>query len=106
MPKYLIKANYSVEGLKGLAKAGGSARVDAVKETLQGLGGTMESFHFAFGPADAYVVVDMPDNKSVAAVALAVGATGAVSIETVTLLTPEEVDAAAQQSVDYTPPGG
>ena len=105
MPKDLIKARYSTDGLKGVAKGGGSARRAAVQEMVQALGGSVESFYFAFGDTDAYVVVDMPDNQSVAAVALTVGSSGAVSLDTVTLLTPEEVDAAADTSVNYKPPG-
>jgi hypothetical protein len=44
-------------------------------------------------------------SKTAAAVALAVNAAGAVAIKTVVLLTPEEVDAAAERSVSYRPPG-
>jgi uncharacterized protein with GYD domain len=106
MPKFLITANYGAEGVRGIQSAGGSSRVAAVAKALEGLGGSLESFHFGFGAADAYVIADMPDNEAAAAVALTVNATGAVTVNTVVLLTPEEVDAAAQRSVAYTPPGG
>ena len=105
MPKYLIEASYTQEGVKGVQSAGGSSRREAVSALAEGLGGSLESFYFAFGDADAYVVVDLPDNESASAVALAVNATGAVTVKTTVLLTPEEVDAAAQKSVDYRPPG-
>jgi uncharacterized protein with GYD domain len=101
----MLKARYTEEGVKGVAKGGGSARRAAVQETLEGLGGSLESFYFAFGPHDAFVIADLPDNTTAAAIALTVGASGAASVETVTLLTPEEVDAAAEKSVDYSPPG-
>jgi len=106
LPKYLITANYSPEGVEGVKSKGGSSRRDAVAATVEGLGGKLESFYFGFGDHDAFVTVDMPDNEAVAAVALAVNAAGSVSINTTVLLTPEEVDEAAQRSVDYTPPGG
>ena len=105
MPKYLVQASYTPDGLKGIMEKGGSSRPEAVKSVAEGLGGTLESFYFAFGESDAYVVLDMPDNVSVAAVAMTVNASGAVTIKTTVLLTPEEVDQAAQKSVDYTPPG-
>jgi uncharacterized protein with GYD domain len=105
MPKYLITANYTTEGVKGLQSAGGSSRVDAVKAALDSVGGSLESFHFAFGDADAYVIAEVPDNQSAAAVALAVNSSGAAVTKTIVLLTPEEVDAAAQQSVGYRAPG-
>ena len=106
MPKYLITANYSPEGVEGVKSKGGSSRRDAVAHAVEGLGGKLESFHFAFGEEDAYVIVDMPDNEGVAAVALTVNSAAGAHMNTTVLLTPEEVDEAAQRSVDYTPPGG
>ena len=52
MAKFLVTANYSPDGLKGVLKTGGTARSDAVAEAVKGVGGTMESFHFAFGGED------------------------------------------------------
>lgn len=106
MPKFLIKANYSVEGIKGLLAKGGSARVASVNAAVAGVGGSVECFYFALGDHDAFVVVDLPDTVSVAGLALQVGASGGASTEVVTLLTPEEVDAAAKLAIGYTPPGG
>ena len=105
MPKFLLEASYTVDGAKGVQSAGGSSRRDAVAAVTESVGGTLESFHFAFGDSDAYVIVDLPDNESAAAVALTVNAAGGAATRTTVLLTPEEVDAAAQRSVDYRPPG-
>ena len=105
MPKYLIEASYTADGLKGVLAKGGSSRRDAVKTMASEMGGSLESFHFAFGDADAYVILDMPDNVSVAAAAMTVSASGAAAAKTTVLLTPEEVDEAAKQSVNYVPPG-
>ena len=105
MPKFLIEASYTLDGVKGIQSAGGSTRREAVAKVAESVGGSLESFHFAFGDRDAYVVADLPDNESATAVALTVNASGAVTVRTVVLLTPEEVDAAAKRSVDYRPPG-
>jgi len=105
MPKFLIEASYTNDGIKGVQSAGGSSRRDAVAALAQSAGGSLDSFYFGFGDSDAYVVVDLPDNEAAAAVAMSVNASGAVTAKTVVLLTPEEVDAAAQKSVDYRPPG-
>jgi uncharacterized protein with GYD domain len=105
MPKYLIEASYTNEGVKGVQSAGGSARVEAVRAALESVGGSLDSFHFGFGDADAYVIADMPDNESAAAVAISVNASGGAVTKTTVLLTPEEVDAAAQKSVGYRAPG-
>jgi uncharacterized protein with GYD domain len=69
------------------------------------IGGHLESFYFAFGDDDAFVICDLPDNKAAASVALHVGAAGGASTTTVVLLSPEEVDAATRQGVDYSAPG-
>jgi uncharacterized protein with GYD domain len=105
MPKFLIEASYTTQGVKGVQSAGGSSRRDAVAAMAEGAGGSLESFHFGFGDSDAYVIVDLPNNEAACAVALAVNASGAVTAKTIVLLTPEEVDAAAKQSVDYRAPG-
>jgi uncharacterized protein with GYD domain len=76
-----------------------------VKKAVKALGGKVESFHFAYGGDDAFVVVDMPDENAGLALSLAVNATGAVSLEMVRLITPAEMDAAAQITVKYRGPG-
>jgi uncharacterized protein with GYD domain len=64
------------------------------------------AFYYALGDDDVFVIVDLPDNTTAAAISLAVNAIGAVQIKTVPLLTAEEVDEAAKKSIDYRPPGG
>jgi uncharacterized protein with GYD domain len=105
MAKFLVKARYTAQGAKGVQSAGGTSRRDAVAKMAEGLGGRMESFYFAFGETDAYVVLDLPDNGSAAAASIAVSSAGAATSEVVVLMTPEEIDAAAKLSVDYRPPG-
>lgn len=105
MAKFLIEAKYTPEGAKGILKEGGSARRAAVEKAISGLGGRLESFYFAFGGVDAYVIADFPDNATAAAMALAVGQTGLASTKTVVLLTMEEADAATKKNVAYRGPG-
>src|SRR5664280_191086 len=101
MPKFLLEVNYTLDGVKGLKSEGGSARVAAATALVEGLGGKVESFHFAFGGTDVYVIVDMPDNVSAAAAALAVSAGGGATARTVVLLTAAEADAAAKKQTTY-----
>ena len=106
MPKYLLKVKYSGEGLEGVMKDGGSARRAAADDIAKAVGGSIESFHFAFGEDDAYVICDLPDNKAAATLAMTVSSSGRVSITTVPLITVDEVDAiAAGRKVEYSPPG-
>ena len=48
MPKLLVNASYTAEGAKGLLAQGGTARVEASRAAIESVGGTMESFYFAF----------------------------------------------------------
>jgi uncharacterized protein with GYD domain len=105
MPKYLFESHYTVDGAKGVAKEGGSARRAATAKAIESLGGKLESFVFAFGGVDVYMIVDLPDNVSAAAAALTASETGAVTTKTVVLLTPEEMDKAAKKTVAYRAPG-
>lgn len=106
MPKYLIHASYTVEGLKGLLKDGGTKRREAAEALVKSVGGTMEGFYFSFGETDAFVIMDVPDNMAAAAVAMTVAATGAVTAATTVLITPEEMDEATKRAPSYTRPGG
>ena len=105
MAKYLFQARYTSEGAKGVAKDGGSARRAAVEKMAAAAGGKLEAFYFAFGDHDAYLIMDVPDHAAATRLALTVGASGAVTIKTVVLMTPEEVDAAAKKSMSYRAPG-
>lgn len=106
MPKYLFKSSYTPEGAKGLKAEGGSSRVAVAEESTRSVGGSIESFYFAFGGTDCYVIAELPDHAAAAAVALAVNASGTIQTETVVLLTPQELDAAAKHSVGFRPPRG
>ena len=105
MAKYLAIITYTAEGLKGLIDKGGTARVEASRELVASVGGSLESFYFALGADDAYVVCDLPDNVAAAATAMAAAASGQVVNRMVPLLTADEVDRAAAARTSYRPPG-
>ena len=105
MPKYLVQANYVGEGVKGLLKEGGTSQRAAAEKLVKSLGGTLEAFYYAFGETDAYVIADLPDNASMAAIALTVSASGAATVKTTVLMTPEDIDEAAKKTPSYRPPG-
>ena len=105
MPKYMFIGSYTKEGAKGVLKEGGSGRRDAAKAVIASAGGTLESYfrlrrrrflHHRRLPEPCGRGGDRPDG----------GATGTSKSRTVVLLTPEELDAASNVTVDYRPPGG
>lgn len=104
MPKYLVQANYVGEGLKGLLKEGGSSRRAAVEKLVGSVGGKVEAFYFAFGGTDLFIIADIPDNVSAAALSLTVNAAGVVTTKVTVLLTAEEIDAATKKTVSYRAP--
>jgi len=105
MPKYLLKINYTLDGVRGVLAKGGSARKTAAQAAAKSAGGKVEQFYFAFGESDAYVIGDFPNNAAAAALALAVSAGGGATVTTVVLLTPEEMDKSSNAGVKYRPPG-
>jgi uncharacterized protein with GYD domain len=106
MAKFLLKARYAAEGLQGVLKEGGSSRRAVVDGLTRDVGGSVESFYFAFGEDDAYIVCELPDNRAAATLAMVASASGRVSVTTVPLLSVEDVDAiAAGKKPAYTPPG-
>lgn len=105
MPKYLVQASYTAEGLKGLIKDTASGRKAAVAKAAESAGGKLEAMYYTFGADDVVVIFDFPDNVSAAALALAVAASGGATTRTTPMLTVEETDNALKKAVSYKAPG-
>jgi uncharacterized protein with GYD domain len=105
MPKYLIQGRYTAEGLKGLAKDKASGRKAAVQAAMKNVKGRLESMYFTLGSDDILAIVEAPDNIAAAALAIAVGSSGLVSVRTTPLLTVDEVDQALAMPSKYRGPG-
>jgi uncharacterized protein with GYD domain len=105
VPKYLFLARHTPQGAKGLIDEGGTSRRAATEHAVGSVGGKLEAFYYAFGDTDVFIIADLPDHAAAASLSLAVGATGGIKTETVVLLTPEELDAAASKQPAYRPPG-
>lgn len=104
MPKYLCQGSYTEHGLKGLLHEGGSKRRAMVDQLVREMGGKLEAFYFGFGSDDFHIVMDLPSNVDMAAVALVAQASGSVKSRIIVLMTPEEVDQAVKRKVDFHPP--
>jgi uncharacterized protein with GYD domain len=105
MAKYLFKSSLSAEGVAGVRSEGGTARRAAVKDAIEGLGGALESFYFAFGDDDVIIICDLPDNETAAAFAMETTASGRVSVSTSVLITPEEIDRSREKKSGWRAPG-
>ena len=90
MARYLLQASYSGGAISDLVK-NPEDRAAVLRRLVESMGGKMGSFDYCFGDYDVVVIADMPDNVSVAAVSMAVGASGTCKdIKTTVLLSMEE----------------
>jgi uncharacterized protein with GYD domain len=108
MPLYLTKFSYTPETWARLIKNPEDRR-KAATEYIESVGGKLHGFWYAFGEHDGYNLWEAPDSVSMAAVAIAIGAGGALSeIQTTELLTVDETIEALQKSssISYRRPGG
>ena len=77
----------------------------AVEKLFESVGGTVETFYYAFGDTGVFIIADVPDNVSAAALSLTVNATGVVTTKVTVFPTAEEIDAAAKKTLRYRAPG-
>ncbi len=105
MAKYLLRANYVGDGVKGLMTEGGSKRRDAARAAVESVGGSLDCMYYAFGDTDVYGICDVPDAASATALSLLINSSGAVTLNLVPLMTAEDLDEAASKTPTYRAPG-
>lgn len=107
VPLYLTKFTYTPETWSRLISNPEDRRT-AAKAYIESVGGQLHGFWYGFGSHDGYTLWEAPDNVSMAAVVLAIGAGGALSsLDTAVLLTVDETLEALEKArqVKYQPPG-
>jgi uncharacterized protein with GYD domain len=107
MPLYLSRFSYTNDAIKALVDHP-QDRAEAASEAAESLGVKLIGFWYALGEFDGVLLAEAPDNATVAALAMLVGQTGALSrFETTVLLNMDEAQQAmrAAASASYRPPG-
>jgi uncharacterized protein with GYD domain len=107
MPFYLTRFSYTPATWAKLIKNPEDRRT-AAKQYIEGVGGKLHGFWYALGDHDGYNLWEAPDNVSIAATTIAIGAGGALSsVQTTAVLTVEETLAALKKAsaITYRPPG-
>jgi len=107
MTMYLSRFSYTPETWARLIQNPEDRR-KAARSYIESVGGKLHGFWYGFGEHDGWSLWEAPDNVSMAAVALAISAGGALSShETTVLLSVEELMEALgrAKSVRYRPPG-
>ena len=98
MASYMIQVSYSTGAWAALVKRPEN-RIEVVRKVIEKLGGTAVGFWFAFGEHDIVGILEMPDNVSAAAFAVAISAGGACrSVKTTPLLSVEDAMAAMKKA--------
>lgn len=108
MSFYLFRWRYSHQAMKGMVDRPQN-REEAGRALVEGFGGKMHSFFFAFGEKDGLAITEFPDHEAAAACAMTLaGSGGFASAETTVLITSEEATRAMQRAHDaahgYKPP--
>ena len=104
MAKFLIRAQYTPQGLQGAVKEGFASREDYLRGLIESLGGKTEAWYFSYGEDDVVVIIDAEPAAAVA-LSLAVNQSGAVRVNTTPLMTSSEMDAAGSQLPQFRAPG-
>lgn len=108
MSYYLFQASYTPAALKAMVE-NPSDREAAARKLIEAIGGKLHHLFFAMGRDDIVCLIEAPDDATMAAGALAVGAGGAMSGgHTTKLMTASDAMAAMavakKVSANYKPP--
>ena len=105
MASFLVQVSYTPEALSALI-AKPQDRMAVVKKSVENLGGTFGSSWMSFGDYDLVMLLEMPNNVSAAALAIAAAAGGSLkAIKTTPLLTIDQAMSALKKAgkSGYTP---
>ncbi len=108
MPLYMYQAAYTPESWAAQMK-NPQNRVEAVgRQMCEAAGGKLVGGWLCFGDYDVVIIADLPNNESMAAIALAAGAGGAIKASKTTVLMTgtegvEALEKAAAVAKTYTP---
>jgi uncharacterized protein with GYD domain len=108
MPRFITFFSYTGESARTMIERP-SDRSAAGKAVVEALGGTQEAFYWMQGKHDGFLISNLPDGVSAAAVVVAVGASGAVvGLETHQIFDSDEQATIVQQAATareaYKPP--
>ncbi len=105
MPMFLATGPYTSEGVAGLAKTGATRRAAQLGAMAEGLGGRLVGMYFGLHESDTYIVLELPNTATAAAIAKAVNAAGTGHCNMQPILTPEEMDEVLKIDTRFAAPG-
>jgi uncharacterized protein with GYD domain len=88
MATYISLIKFTQQGITSIKE--GPARPDAGRDTLKSFGSELKAFYLTMGSYDIVAISEAPDDACAAKVALAIGAAGNVTTETLRAFTEDE----------------
>ena len=106
MAKYMFQIAYSLDGIRRLRASSATAIRAGVAKMVEGVGGKIEAYYYAFGSEDIVGIVEVPDNVSAATVSIVANSAGLAQVHVTPLLTVEEIDTALEKGKTLSGPAG
>ena len=88
MPTYVILTQYTQQGIEKIKDS--PARLDRAKQAFKSVGAEVKAFYLTMGQYDIVLVVEAPDDNTVAKLALSIGSLGSVRTQTLRAFTEDE----------------
>jgi len=88
MPTYIMLLSWTEQGVNKIKES--PSRLDAFKQALQQAGGSLKGFYLVTGRYDMVAVVEVPDEETIAKLALATGSKGSTRTETLRAFSEDE----------------
>jgi uncharacterized protein with GYD domain len=88
MPTYVTLFRWTQQGIEDVKQS--PDRLDKARELFRQMGGELKAFYLVMGQYDAVAIGEAPDDETMARIALAAGARGAVRSETMRAFTEGE----------------
>ena len=80
MPTYLSLVNWTNKGVENIKES--PNRLDAAKQLYKSMGAEIKEFYMAMGQYDMVLIAEVPNDETVAKLALMLASKGAVRTET------------------------
>ena len=90
MATYIVLTNFTDQGIRTIQET--TKRADAVKEMAKKFGVTAKEFFWTLGSYDVVAIFEAPDDASVTAFGLAIGATGNIRTQTMRAFSRDDMD--------------
>jgi uncharacterized protein with GYD domain len=88
MVSYILLLNWTEQGVANIKES--PSRLDAFKQALQQAGGALKGFYLVTGQYDMVAIVEVPNEETIAKLALSTGAKGSARTETLRAFTEDE----------------